>query len=310
MDTEILVNRHLSAERLDKIKSHGSDSAPVIFALVGELNAEGHYAESTIAFTSEELIVFDLDTTEEDVRVRYSEITDIFAKRMYGNAFIRVRREGESRPQNVFRYTLGIAALCDAAILFVKNIKAGESVESQKDSISAAYEKQLSVCPRCGRTLSSPGVKCINCEDKGKIIARLAVYLKPELPEIIISIILSVFTTGLMLVPPYLTKTLVDSVLVRDANGNFPENAMRMLITIGMLLAGIQIVRYTCAAFRASKLKPSGRIPIITSWSGTLVTSKTASSPMYTLPPFTEPLNTLIGGVPRNFATNRFCGLS
>ena len=41
MDTEILVNRHLSAERLEKIKSHGSEDSPVIFALVGELNAEG-----------------------------------------------------------------------------------------------------------------------------------------------------------------------------------------------------------------------------------------------------------------------------
>ncbi len=258
MDTEILVNRHLSAERLDKIKSHGSESAPVIFALIGELNAEGNYAESTIAFTSEELIVFDLDGTEEDVRVKYSEITDIFAKRMYGNAFIRIRREGESKPQNVFRYTLGIAALCDSAILFVKNIKAGESVEAQREVVAAAYEKQLSICPKCGRTLSSPGVKCINCEDKGKIISRLAVYLKPELPEIIASIILSIFTTGLMLVPPYLTKTLVDSVLVKDESGNFPADAMQMLITIGILLAAIQVVRYTCAAFRAYVLRKSG----------------------------------------------------
>ena len=258
MDTEILVNRHLSAERLEKIKSHGSEDSPVIFALVGELNAEGHYAESTIAFTSKEVIVFDLDGTQEDARVPYSEITDIYAKRMYGNAFIRIRREGDSKPFNLFRYTLGIAALCDSAILFVKHLKDGDSLESQKESIAAAFEKQLSVCPRCGRTLSSPGVKCINCEDTGKIISRLAVYLKPELPGIILSVFLSILTTTLMLVPPYLTKTLVDDVLKPNDAGLFKDNALDMIFAIGISLAAIQVIRHTLGALRAYVLRKSG----------------------------------------------------
>ena len=258
MDTEILVNRHLSAERLARLKSLGTEESPVIFALVGELNAEGNYAETTIVFTPDALAVLDLDSTDEPMRVSYSEIDDIFAKRMYGNAFIRIRRKGESKPENIFRYTLGIAALCDSAILFVKNIMAGESLSSQRDSITIAYEKQLSICPRCGRTLSSPGVKCINCEDKKKVIARLAVYLKPELPELIASIFLSLCTTTLMLIPPYLTKTLVDSVLVRDAEGNFPANALQTLIYIGIFLTAIQLVRHTLGAFRAYVLRKSG----------------------------------------------------
>ena len=122
MDTEILVNRHLSAERLARLKSFGTEESPVIFALVGELNAEGNYAETTIAFTPDSLMVLALDSTDEPMRVSYSELDEIFAKRMYGNAFIRIRRKGQSKPENIFRYTLGIAALCDSAILFVKNI--------------------------------------------------------------------------------------------------------------------------------------------------------------------------------------------
>lgn len=258
MDTEILVNKHLSSERLERIKSLGTEESPVVFALVGELNAEGNYAETTIVFTPDALTVLDLDSTDEPMRVRYSEIAEIFTKRMYGNAFIRVRCEGENKPRNVFRYTFGIAALCDAAVLFVKNIKAGQSLSSQREIVAIAYEKQLSVCPRCGRTLSSPGVKCINCEDKRKIIARLAVYLKPELPELIASVILSICTTTLMLIPPYLTKTLVDTVLVKDAAGNFPADALPMLIRIGIMLTVFLLVRHILGAFRAYVLRKSG----------------------------------------------------
>ena len=39
MDTEILVNRHLSHDCLDKIKALGTEESPALFALVGELNA-------------------------------------------------------------------------------------------------------------------------------------------------------------------------------------------------------------------------------------------------------------------------------
>ena len=258
MDTEILVNRHLSHDRLEKLKSLGSEDAPVLFALEGELNAEGNYAETTIVFTAEELIVLDFDGNEEPKRIRYADIDDIFTKRMYGNAFIRVRMKEESKPQNVFRYTLGIAALCDAAVMFVKNVMGGGKVQTQLEIVATAYEKQLSICPRCGRTLSSPGVKCINCEDKRKIIARLAVYLKPELPELIASVILSLCTTTLMLVPPYLTKTLVDTVLVKDSEGNFSDNALTMLIQIGILLTVLLIVRHVLGAFRAYVLRKSG----------------------------------------------------
>ena len=60
----------------------------------------------------------------------------------------------------------------------------------------------------------------------------------------------------------------------------------------------------------SSKIKPSGLIATETALSSTPGTSKTAAPPIYNLPPSTRPLNTLIGGVPRNFATKRLVGSS
>ncbi|MBE6662030.1 MAG: hypothetical protein E7606_01965, partial [Ruminococcaceae bacterium] len=250
MDTKLLINKHLTDKQLERISSLGSNNDPVLFALVGDINAAGEYSETTVAFTAAELIVFESAKADGEVRLRYADMEDIFTKRMYGNALIRVKMKGEEKPQNIYRYTFGIAALCDAAIRFVKGVIQGSESESLLGSVELAYEKQLSVCPRCGRTLSAPGVKCINCESKRKIISRLAVYMKPDLWNIVLSVALSVATTFLMLVPPYLTKTLVDVVL-KDVGGVFPPDSAKQLVTIGILLAVFQIVRHVLGMWRA-----------------------------------------------------------
>jgi len=219
---ELHVNKHLGADDLLKIKNFGTEESPVIFAVIGDVSSSGKYEQTTIAVRSDELIVFDLDSGTVEQRVLFSDIEKIYAKRMYGNAFIRVPLKGEDKPRNLFRYTLSIAQLCDSLILFVNNVKAGENLEMQIEGIATTYEKQLSVCPKCGRTLSAPGVKCINCEGKRKIISRLAVYMKPEIRNLVISVLISIVTTVLVLVPPYLTRTLVDDILKSGNTASSP----------------------------------------------------------------------------------------
>ena len=58
----------------------------------------------------------------------------------------------------------------------------------------------------------------------------------------------------------------------------------------------------------ASK-KPSGLMATQTSLSSIPLASPTISSPTRIFPPLTWPLKTLIGGVPKNWATNKLAGL-
>ncbi len=272
MKPEILVNKKLTAAELDKIGSYGQEDAPIVFAIIGDVSDGGQYARSVFAASEREFVVFDLDSGETAYRVSFCDVERIFTKRMYGNAFIRVVMKGGDKPVNVFRYTLSIAQLCDSAILFVSNIISGADPSEQVGIIEATYEKQLSVCPKCGRTLSAPGVKCINCEGKRKVISRLAVYLKPELKTLIFSVIISVITTTLALVPPYLTKTLVDTILKEGNTASTvidlskilempigkTMTAEESLIMIGILLATILIVRHALGAVRGYYLRRSG----------------------------------------------------
>lgn len=266
MDTAIHINKHLTKPELKRIEALGSPDDPIRFAIVGDLSADGKYETSVLAATSETILVTDSKIETVIERINFSDIEKIYTKRLYGNAFIRVKLYKENKPKNLFRYTFSVSALCDSVVLYVNNYKAGESLENRLEAIAAAYEKQLSTCPQCGRTLSAPGVKCINCEGKRKIISRIAKYMKPEIPILAVSVVISVITTVLALLPPFLTRTLVDDILIAGNKsgtpvklfGIFDSTVYKSLIFIGTLLLFTYVIRYALGAVRGYYLRKAG----------------------------------------------------
>ena len=267
MDTAIHINKHLTEAELKNLTALGTSDCPVRFAIVGDISADGKYAHATLVATEKELIVADYSTGEVSKRIALDSIENIFTKRMYGNAFIRAKLKGADKPENIFRYTFSISALCDSVVLYVNTVNSDDGIDSAMEIIAAAFEKQLSVCPKCGRTLSAPGVKCINCEGKKKIVSRLIKYIKPEMPILIISVFLSIITTCLALLPPYMTQTLVDDVLGGESLapnsavslfGIFDTTVINSLIFIGILLTATYVIRFGVGAIRGYYLRKSG----------------------------------------------------
>ncbi|MBQ8817238.1 MAG: ABC transporter ATP-binding protein [Clostridia bacterium] len=151
---------------------------------------------------------------------------------------------------DVFRFTFTVAALCDAVLTYATGIRDGEPVAEAFATMQAVYEKMLSICPKCGRTLSAPGVPCIHCMKKKRLLSRLGGYLKPELPILVISVIISIITTALALVPPILTRTLVDEIL--------PNKNSRLLATVVVMLVCLHVIHYLLAGIRGYMLRVSG----------------------------------------------------
>ena len=75
-----------------------------------------------------------------------------------------------------------------------------------------------------------------------------------------------VYPGPLALVPPYLTKTLVDDILVTGNNhtsqielfGSFGMSAVRALIAIGIAQAAILVIRHGLGAVRGYYLRKAG----------------------------------------------------
>ncbi len=249
METKFLVNRKLDEAQLNTILSLSNEDDPICFAVIGEISKSASYATCVLLVSHRQLFTYDLSKNEESKHYDFSEIEKIYTKRMYGNGVLRVKTK-DGKEHNLFRFTFSVASLCDAVVGYVKGIREGTAWEDAQDAMDAAYEKLLSVCPKCGRTLSAPGVPCINCMKKGKLLKKLSSYLKPEALILVISVILSVLTTALALVPPMLTKQLVDDIL--------PNRNKELLATVVFSLVIVHLLHFLMAGVRGYMLRVSG----------------------------------------------------
>ena len=243
MDATFLINQKLSEKQIQTIVGLSDKDDPILFMVVGEISNRAHYSPNVLLVTPSRLFTYDFGSETCSEPTAFADIEEIYNKRMYGNALMRARlKDGTTR--EIFRFTFTVTAICDAVLTYVSEIRDGVSTPSEAfEAIKATYEKHLSVCPKCGRTLSAPGVPCINCMSKSRLLMKLGTYLKPELPIIAISILLSFITTGLALTPPMLTKLLVDDIL--------PNSKLNLLYMVSALLVGVYIARFLFSALRS-----------------------------------------------------------
>ncbi|MCL2509335.1 MAG: ABC transporter ATP-binding protein/permease [Oscillospiraceae bacterium] len=220
-----------------------------LFALVGDLTLKGRYGVSALFVFKDRLTAFDEKHSGGQATVMFCDIAQAKVKRMYGNAVLRIEGK-DGKTLDLLRFTYSVADIGDAAALFVNKINEGEPVDQSLEIVKAAYRNMRSFCPKCGRKLKTPDSECLNCEGKSKVIQKFAKYIKPYVKRLILCLLLSVFTTALALVPPYITKVMVDSVI--------PGADRSMLLTIILLLLSVYVAQFSVSGIRAYLLRVTG----------------------------------------------------
>jgi len=251
-------NKKLPETALAKLEAAIPAGEVLQFAVMGDLNIHSKYAESFLAVTDQKIYGFD-DGFEGGVKTHsYDRVKRAYVKRYYGNAMLVFSMdEGDqefvdlSREYvNFIRFSYKVASVYDAAAIYIQNVAAGKNPEDELQMLAATFEKQFSVCPQCGRSLIRPGAPCMNCQSKKKVVQKLAGYVLPYKKPLLFCMLLSLITTGVSLVPPYMTKTLVDEV--------FPNGDKGLLITCVLGLLVTYLVQYGIGAIRSYHLKITG----------------------------------------------------
>ena len=262
----ILKNREIPASLEPIVDSLSAEGDKVLFVIVGDLSLKGKYSESALIFAENSVVNHDGESGVEK-RYFYADMKDVVAKRMYGNATLSAIMPNGKR-EIFFRYTYAVAALCDAAALYINHINSDNCDRQEELAIMAiTFERALSVCPKCGRTLLHPGAECIMCRSKLKIVKQFSKYIKPQTKTIIVCIILSLITTAMSLIPPTITGFIVDVVfsggktnipILTSIATMFGETATRMLFTMIACLLFTHIFQYGIGIMRAYLMRTVG----------------------------------------------------
>lgn len=242
---KVISNSPLNEEYYKKAKELLGDDN-VLFAVVGDLEMKGSYGNSSIVFGRDALVAFDNCYENGFVKVEYEQISRAKVKRMYGNAMFRYK-DLEGKWHNLIRFSYAAADIGDAAAIFVEDVRDEGYTDNSLEMVKSTYNKMRCFCPKCGRKLQSPDAPCINCQGKVKVFSKLIKYIKPQKWNLILCIFLSAFTTGLSLIPTYITSIMVDDIL--------PSKDMSRLIKLVVFLCSLYIVQYAITGFRQYRLR-------------------------------------------------------
>jgi ATP-binding cassette subfamily B protein len=104
-------------------------------------------------------------------------------------------------------------------------------------------------CPKCGMTLEFKGDICRRCINRGAIFTRVIKLMRPYAGWAMLMIAILLTSIGLLMIPPRLTKTLVDDVIrpvTAEAQARtLVEREDLLLVLVGGLI-GILVLRAIC----------------------------------------------------------------
>ncbi len=246
---DLLTNVPIPRKISDSVSELFSGGDSPLFAVVGDLSLSGRYGDSALFVFRDRLVAVDESYENGYIVIPFDDIAEIKVKRMYGNAVLKIE-DTKGKRSDVIRFTYSVADVCDSAALFVERIKAGEPVEETLEIVKATYKNLRSFCSKCGRKLANPDAECLNCKGKAKLINKFAKYVKPHVKQLVLCLFLSIFTTSMALVPPYITGYMVDEVI--------PNKNKQMLFVVILILLSVYILQFTVGGIRAYLLRLAG----------------------------------------------------
>ena len=225
---------------------YAANGKNILFAIASTMNRDAAYETCYFASTDSQILVYEAGNIETYL---WEDFDSIGVRRMYGNAFLYLTKAG-AEDKTIFRFGNDALSLCDGAAEYINNVKNGADRQERFEILEAVYNKQQTRCPKCGRTLRSINAECLNCTSKRKLIEKFAKHLAPQKYILILSLLLSAVVTAINLLPPYLTRMLVDDVL---------KNQDRQKLTfVVLLLFGAHLAHYLLGALKNYMLRISG----------------------------------------------------
>ncbi|MHB0999298.1 MAG: ABC transporter ATP-binding protein [Armatimonadota bacterium] len=218
----------------ESLQKETGTSSDYKIAIASDLDADGNFNERWLFVNNDELIVTTNGTGKGATRIPLSRITGAKTESLIGVGILQVDVDGH--PTDVIQYSNSLMGKFNkAAKLIDVNAKNEEAPEHE-------HEEERTRCPKCGFLLDNLSKTCPKCVNKKRILTRLFKYAIPYKKTAIIASFLFLLTTLLELIPPYLTKPLLDDVLIPAGKSNNPALYVKQLTVIVLILISSRLI--------------------------------------------------------------------
>jgi ATP-binding cassette subfamily B protein len=258
-------------------------TADIEFALASDLSPDGRFGESWLVLANATLLTLRVDHTPVEtstsarlpwlrkngnqngvspangapylngsaprvsiqIAAPLAEIAQVRTTQLVGaSALEAVLHDG--RVLELIRYSSALAHLFGQARLRIEAML--------KDEEPPPFEHKQLVCEKCGRPIPEDSVSCPACRSQKQVLLRLMGLVRPYWKYMWLSTFLAILTAAVELTPPYLTKILIDEVLVPRSNAHLFGWLLGALIGIRLFGTGVNIIRGRLNAWLGSEI--------------------------------------------------------
>jgi len=220
--------------------------AEVRLAACGDLALDGSYGEQWVVLASERVLVCTCDDGRSELRVNLplADISKVEVESLVGGAALRAVVDGIRVDLLSFSH-----ALSDRFGRVRSQLEA-----AAKGKPVPEHEEKANYCLTCGLVLGEHTRVCPRCLRRSAVLRRLLAYTGAYRGRLILIVTLMLLGTTAGLAPPYLTKILVDRVLVPRQNYHLLIWLVGGLAIASILHTGMEIWRNRVAAWLGGRI--------------------------------------------------------
>jgi len=216
-----------------------------LFSAKTDLLPDGRFGLQWIAATQGEIAVWAEDGTAA-ARLAIPDLKDARAVGGIGGGTLLA--DTKDGPIVLARYTAALTPTFSFAAKLLGAL-------AKQEELPVASERDFPrVCKTCGNPLGEGTQVCQQCLNNGKVAGRMLRYAKPYKLQLALAACMLVGTTLVELVPPYLTKIMIDDVLQASGPGTSLLLVIAGLGLTMLLMSAMQTVRGYIGVWVGSKL--------------------------------------------------------
>jgi len=201
-----------------------------------DLNPDGTFGTQWVLVTDKRILIVPTESADGVVQVSIKEVTSAQTEPLVGGGRLELERDGNA---TVFvPYSSSLAAKFSEVVRGIEQLRKGEPflINTELDRIR---------CEKCGRLLPEKNGICPACIRRLTTLRRIASYLKPYTGRAILLAVVSLIATFSQLIPPLITRRIVDDVLLlKEGISVGMSERLTLLGFLVLALIGIRVLTW------------------------------------------------------------------
>ena len=201
-----------------------------------DLNQKGRFGIQWVIVTDKRLLVVPTTGLDGTADVPIEELTLVQTEALVGGGRLSIERK--DKPTITVPYSSSLAEKFSEVARGLEQLRKREPF-----LINAQLDRTR--CEKCGRLLPEKNGICPACIRRLATLQRIASYLKPYKRHALLLAVVSLIEVGTALIPPMLTRQIVDGVLVpKEGNTDSMSERLTLLGLLVLAMVGIRVLNW------------------------------------------------------------------